>query len=262
MVLGVYLFWSVQKMSQIKLFCLVWILLYILYMIHETVNLPKREPGNQSSILRTRFPDQLFSPLFHVIEQHHNWRTITLGYENISPLSLFLERSKIGCKSVCVCERERQTDRERQGEGDEVQKYTLENCYIDLFLNHVVIPYSEPYERFLTGVRFGPLYSLVAPRAAFTLTLLSLELAEWDSVTLWMTTWRGYLCIYYFIKPTNYGSDSCELLPLVNPCAMSSCLQAGTYCPSYPWLVGSVLFSLMYKFCRNVKSFTIFYLAH
>ena len=49
-----------------------------------------------------------------------------------------------GSKLLSVWERDRERDKERQ--RDEIRGHKpVKDCYIDVFLTHVVIPYSEPY---------------------------------------------------------------------------------------------------------------------
>ena len=50
--------------------------------------------------------------------------------------------------------------------------------------------------------------------------------SNWLTVTLKLTVFCGYLCIYYFITPMSSGCDSRDLLPLVNPCELSPSLHS------------------------------------
>ena len=68
--------------------------------------------------------------------------------KNISLKSLFLERFKTLCVCVCVCERERERERKRNVDTD-ADIDSKVDYYIDLFLIHVLIPYSAPYICFL-----------------------------------------------------------------------------------------------------------------
>ena len=119
--------------------------------------------------------------------------TITLGYKNIAPTPLFLERLQI---SVSVRERGRQRK--------------MGDCYIDPYLlNYIVISYSEPN---LALFCFLP-WSL-HPSTSAHLTL-------WLTVALWLCDWlseegtRVYIISQW---PCISVVNPCELLTPMDQC--------------------------------------------
>ena len=113
--------------------------------------------------------------LYYGIMKRHG----TFLYKNIYRFLLLFKRSKI-----------LQVWDKRQGHS------LAEAGYIDLFLTHVVIPYSGPYvSASLTrssrpGSARAAAHSLqVAPSVASALTLLWIYLADCDSMTDWVSVY-------------------------------------------------------------------------
>ena len=85
---------------------------------------------------------------------------------------------------------------ERQGDGDRQRNQLVENsedCYIDLFLTHIVIPYSGPYvfASLLIGTHLGSIVGYLPPWApanhSQAVTLVTLWLC--DSKNWLYLTW-------------------------------------------------------------------------
>ena len=119
-------------------------------------------------------------------------------------------------------------ERPRQRQGDEGRWHRLsEECYIDLFLTHVVIPYSGLYvfASLTRGSQLGATcptpntHRLLAGRAPNLLTA-RLTGRLWLTVILWVPVY------IFFITPSRSGCDSLALHPHVNPRDLSSCLRS------------------------------------
>ena len=140
------------------------------------------------------------------------WKIITLGYKKYTHLTLLLLRVETSV-SALERERDRQTDREM-----ERQKQT-EDCYIDPYLVHVVIPYSRPQWALLLLHDWG----VHCPPGASVDHLLVLSEPP---VALWARDW-DWPCIYNFIMPTHFSGF--QLI-----WAASACLHRCVRCREIP----------------------------
>ena len=129
--------------------------------------------------------------------------------------------------------------RDRQRQGDEGQEHKLaEDCYIYLFLIHFVILYSGPYD-FASLTMFSTVFLLGGHlTSAYYGHSLAVTLRE--SMTLLLTVWHGYPCIYNFITLTCSDCDSPDLILLVNPHELSACLHGWNILFQKSLLDGSV----------------------
>ena len=123
-------------------------------------------------------------------------------------------------------------------QGDEGRRYRLMDCYIDLFLTHFVVPYSEPHvfaapiRGSQRGCAVGHCPSRMAPRVASALTWLFVP-TGW----LWVTVWRGYLFIYNFIASTHsFGWWFTWSVPTNQPTSCFPVYSAGASGPRNPLL--------------------------
>ena len=126
------------------------------------------------------------------------------------------KRVEVGCQ----WEREGETGRRR------TLTQTSEDYYIDIFLTLVLIPHLGPYilssqtRGSQSGFAVGHCSSSGA-QGVFCLDLIVVP-TGWTWPCLTVCLW--FPCIYDSITPT-HSSDSRDLLPLVNPCGLSSCLH-------------------------------------
>ena len=158
--------------------------------------------------------------LLHTMKKE--WMTLTFFLAKIC-LSLFLERVK---SSVSVREWQRPWDKRR---GHRL----AEDCYIELFLTHVIIPYSVPYT-LASLTKTSQTWPTVC-----SCPLLGWHLLPWPVVASVGWPWLSdsvtdsvYLYIYNFLTVVIHGI----YFRLSNHASFFPVYTTGTSSPRNPWL--------------------------